>query len=189
MKNMNNKFDEIIHNHRIDEILELDFSNIDMKVYIGGGLFNMGDQLINAMVEDICIKIGLYYYNPQNVGFNDKETTSFRINNKIISDGDIDQINSCDVVFARLTSEEDSGLSAEIGYVTGYNKDNCNKKCLVALADDIRLLTVPNEDEVGVDNQVMYLNSFIMGLIQNANGVYYTLYDVFKAIHEFGIRQ
>lgn len=195
MTNFEKKYNELKLKHGYDEIIKLDFTKFESipKLYLAGGLFNDGDQLFNAMVEDICDSIGVEYYSPQSAPFNDKASTSAIITNQSIFNGDMKEVLSSNYILNHATCPLDNGVATEMGIVTGYNSQvdyESDMIGIVTYADDIRFSTDPNPSQKGVDNQTMYINSFSIASAQDtkysgesALGIHYNLFDIFNAIY------
>lgn len=167
--------------HRVGDILnEFDFKH-EAKVYLGSGqMFNEFGRLGLELFADICEAVHLDYYLPQhNTSINDKGADTL-ITNKMILDGDNDELASCNIMFSHFTIPEDSGLSAECGRFGHMRSVNPEKYYAnVAILDDIRKLTEPNALQKGVENQVIYMNSYTAGIPDYFGD---TLYDCFKFI-------
>lgn len=176
-------FERFLEEQKVESILkEFDFHH-QAKVYIGSGqMFNQFGRLGLELIADICEAIHLDYYLPQhNDSINDKGADRI-ITNKMILDGDNAELKECNILFSHFTIPEDSGLSAECAWFGHMQETNPDKYfASVAILDDIRKLTVPNPLQMGVDNQVIYMNSYTAG-IPNYFGE--TLYDCFKFMYE-----
>lgn len=166
--------------HRI--VKEFDFKH-GAKVYIGSGqMFNLFGRMGLELLADICEAVRLDYYLPQhNMSINDKGTVS-DITNEMIFEGDVAELNSCNFMFSHFTIPEDSGLSAECGYFGHMRKVSPSFYWgSVAMLDDIRKETTPNPGQRGVDNQVIYMNSFTAGIPDYFGE---TLYNCFAYMYE-----
>ena len=168
--------------------LEKCYFNNEMKVYIASGdMFSQFGQIGLEIIADIFDQIGLDYYLPQRADFNDKTTEDFVITNKMITDGDVEELKTCDFLFAHITDDMDAGLCGEISrFKTLAEHEPERYFGVVGWADDTRLLTTPNPEQQGIDNQVLYLNSFTMGEIENSLGTYYSLgYAILRMFYRY----
>lgn len=166
--------------HRI--LNEFDFKH-GAKVYLGSGqMFNIFGRIGLELLADICDAVNLDYYLPQhNTSINDKGANTV-ITNKMIVEGDIAELKSCNFMFSHFTIPEDSGLSAECGYFGHMRESNPSFYWgNVAILDDIRKASIPNPAQRGVDNQVIYMNSFTAGIPDYFGD---TLYDCFAYMHK-----
>ena len=146
-----------------------------MKAYLANGLFSMGDRLVN---EAIALEIrktieGIDLYVPQeNKAINDKNSFADSVT---IAGADMDRLEESDFLIAVIDGVEiDSGVAAEIGafYMT--------KKPIFALYSDVRQQGRDNKKKIdalvkdGTENQFMYRNLFVVGLIKKSKGGVYT---------------
>jgi hypothetical protein len=69
---------------------------------------------------------------------------------------------------------EDSGSNWEAGYMDALSKrvDPARWYGVMGMATDIRLQSVPNPAQSGVDNQAGYLNQLVVGGLQKSLGIY-----------------
>lgn len=154
-----------------------------MKGYLANGLFNIGDRIVNDLIaKEIRNLIDVDLYVPQENGdINDKNAYADSIT---IASADIDKLVNSDFLIAVIDGVEiDSGVAAEIGafYMTG--------KPIFALYSDVRQQGTKNKEKInaliqsGLENQFMYRNLFVIGLIKKSNGgVYSTIDDLIKQI-------
>lgn len=192
LNNFQHTLIDFMKRQRVAEIMEdFDFKH-EAKVYIGSGqMFNEFGRLGLELIADICEAVNLDYYLPQqNTNINDKGANT-PITNKMIVDGDNQELESCNILFSHFTIPEDSGLSAECGRFGHMQTMNPKKHyASVAILDDIRKLTVPNPMQTGVENQSIYMNSYTAGLPEHFED---TLYDcflyMFKKYEESGNQQ
>jgi nucleoside 2-deoxyribosyltransferase len=157
-----------------------------MKGYLANGLFSIGDRLVNQLLAKEVRKSlpGVDLYVPQeNDAINDKEAFA---NSSMIADADFDALMASHFLVAVIDGVEiDSGVAAEIGafYTTGRpifalytdvrQQGRTNKKKLEALIKD------------GTENQFMYRNLFVIGLIKNSQGgVFSSIEDLTAAVSE-----
>ncbi|NLW42553.1 MAG: nucleoside 2-deoxyribosyltransferase [Tissierellia bacterium] len=162
-----------------------------MKGYLANGLFGLGDRLVNSLIaEEIRREIdGIDLYVPQeNDAINDKSVHADSIT---IALADMERLEASDFLIAVIDGVEvDSGVAAEIGafYMTG--------KPIFAFYSDVRQLGRDNEKKIqaliddGTENQFMYRNLFLIGIIKESKGgIYSTVEDLVNAIKDFDIGQ
>lgn len=155
-----------------------------MKAYLANGLFSIGDRLVNKLIAEEVRKEmeNVELYLPQeNNSINDK--TSFA-DAQTIAQADMERLGESNFLIAVIDGVEiDSGVAAEIGafYMTG--------KPIFALYSDVRQQGRDNQNKIdalvedGTENQFMYRNLFVVGLIKKSNGgVYSDIDDLVKAI-------
>lgn len=182
----NKSLDKFYKKHKIQKVLDTCDFKKQAEVYIASGhMFNEFGQIGLEIIADICEQIGLLYYLPQRADFNDKMTSDLTITNKMITDGDIKELLSCDYLLAHLTSDMDAGVCGEISRFRTVEELYPNLyKGVIGWADDIRLDTLPNPQQQGVHNQVMYLNQFVIGEVENSLGCHRLLGDVLLKMYE-----
>ncbi|OLS02377.1 nucleoside 2-deoxyribosyltransferase [Tissierella creatinophila] len=146
-----------------------------MKSYLANGLFSIGDRLVNELIaKEVRKEIeGIELYVPQeNDAINDKNSFADSVT---IAGADMDRLEESDFLIAVIDGIEiDSGVAAEIGafYMTG--------KPIFALYSDVRQLGRDNSKKIeillkdGTENQFMYRNLFVIGLIKKSKGGIYT---------------
>lgn len=157
-----------------------------MKAYLANGLFGIGDRLVNEkLAKEVRKEMeGIDLYLPQeNAAINDKSAFA---DSKAIARADIDKLKESDFLIAIIDGVEvDSGVAAEVGafYMTG--------KPIYALYSDVRQLGRNNEEKIdaliedGTENQFMYRNLFLIGIIkESGGGVFPTIEDLVDAIKE-----
>ena len=157
-----------------------------MKAYLANGLFGIGDRLVNEkLAKEVRKEMeGIDLYLPQeNAAINDKSAFA---DSKAIARADIDKLKESDFLIAIIDGVEvDSGVAAEVGafYMTG--------KPIYALYSDVRQLGRDNEEKIdaliedGTENQFMYRNLFLIGIIkESGGGVFSTIEDLVDAIKE-----
>lgn len=162
-----------------------------MKGYLANGLFGMGDRLLNSLIASEIRKeiAGIDLYVPQeNDEINDKNSYADSI---AIAKADMEKLKESDFLIAVIDGVEiDSGVAAEIGafYMTG--------KPIFALYTDVRQLGRNNEKKIqaliedGTENQFMYRNLFVIGLIkQTEGGIYSTVEELVEGIKEYVAKQ
>lgn len=155
-----------------------------MKAYLANGLFGMGDRLLNELVASEVrntIK-GIDLYVPQeNADINDKSAYADAIT---IANADMDRLRESDFLIAILDGVEiDSGVAAEIGAF--YMLD----RPIFGLFTDVRQEGRDNDKKIealvkdGTENQFVYRNLFVTGLIKlTEGGIYSTVEELVSAI-------
>lgn len=142
-----------------------------VKGYLANGLFGLGDRLVNELVAKAVRQAipGVALYVPQENGaINDKSAFA---NSEQIAAADLDALKNSDFLIAVIDGVEiDSGVAAEIGAYSMLNRP------IFALFTDSRQQGRDNEKKInaliqdGVENQFVYRNLFVVGLIKQ-NGV------------------
>lgn len=141
------------------------------KGYLANGLFGLGDRLVNELVAKAIRQTipGVDLYVPQeNAAINDKSTFA---NSEQIAAADITALKESDFLVAVIDGVEiDSGVAAEIGAFSMLNRP------IFALFTDSRQQGRDNSKKIealqtdAVENQFVYRNLFVVGLIKQ-NGV------------------
>ena len=155
-----------------------------MKAYLANGLFSMGDRLVNSLIASEVRQAieGIDLYVPQeNDAINDKSSYADSIT---IAKADMDKLRESDFLIAVIDGVEiDSGVAAEIGAF--YMMD----KPIFALYTDVRQQGRDNEKKIqaliddGRENQFMYRNLFVVGLIKQTEGdIYSTVEQLIEGI-------
>lgn len=185
-KNFESRSNKFMENHKIEEVINTCNFNNEVKVYLASGcLFTELGQIGLELIADICEEIGLKYYLPQHADFNDKGTTDIIITNKMIADGDNEQLKTCNFVLAHIQSPEDSGVCGEISRFKTMQEYEPNKYLgVVGWTDDIRCATIPSPNQCSFDNQTIYFNQYVIGEVQNSLGCYDKLGDCFLKMYE-----
>lgn len=155
-----------------------------MKGYLANGLFGIGDRMLNSLIAGELRKEvkELDLYVPQeNDAINDKSAHADSI---AIARADMERLNNSDFLIAVIDGVEvDSGVAAEVGafYMTG--------KPIFALYSDVRQQGRDNEKKIkaliedGTENQFMYRNLFLIGLIKDSKGgIYSTVEELVEGI-------
>lgn len=158
-----------------------------MKAYLANGLFGMADRLFNTIIATSIRKEikGVELYVPQeNDAINDKSAYADSIT---IAGADMDKLEESDILIAVIDGVEiDSGVAAEIGafYMTG--------KPIFALYTDVRQQGRDNDKKIkaliddGVENQFMYRNLFVVGLIKKSKGnIYFTVDELIEGLKDY----
>lgn len=138
-----------------------------MKAYLANGLFSLGDRLVN---EKLAAAIrggipGIELYVPQeNDAINDKTAYADSLT---IAEADLKMLVESDVLIAVLDGVEiDSGVAAEIGAFSMLNKP------IIGVLTDVRQQGRDNMKKIealkedGTENQFIYRNLFVIGLIK-----------------------
>ena len=142
-----------------------------MKIYLGGPMFTYADIANNLRLARKLRANGFGVYCPnENDSINDKSRPD--ITGERVYLADIKELEDSNVFLCQVA--EDSGTMWEAGYMDCLSKKVNNKKYWGSkgLATDIRLQTIPDPQKVGIDNQSMYLNQFIIGGLKLSLGVY-----------------
>ena len=142
-----------------------------MKAYLANGLFSIGDRYVNERIAAELRKAigGIELYVPQeNDAINDKSAYADSL---AIAAADLAHLEESDVLIAVLDGVEvDSGVAAEIGVFSTFNRP------IIALFSDVRQQGRDNAKKIealvedGTENQFIYRNLFVIGLIKR-NGV------------------
>lgn len=155
-----------------------------MKAYLANGLFSQADRDFNEKVaKEIRNKFyGIDLYVPQqNMEINDKSKIA---TSQDIANADMEKLMESDCLVAIIDGVEiDSGVAAEIGAFSTLGLP------IYALCTDIRF----NNDNIGsktieimkdpFENQIMYRNLFVTGLIKNSGGgIYNCIEDLINDI-------
>jgi hypothetical protein len=100
---------------------------------------------------------------------NDKSRTD--VTGKMIYDFDIAELEASNVVLLQVS--EDSGSNWEAGYMDALSKyvDANRWYGVLGMATDIRLQSIPDPAQTGVDNQAGYLNQLVVGGLQKSLGI------------------
>ena len=155
-----------------------------MKGYLANGLFSIGDRLVNEMIAKQIREVveGIELYLPQeNAAINDKSAFADAVT---IAGADMDKLKESDFLIAVIDGVEvDSGVSAEIGAF--YMTD----RPIFALYSDVRQQGRDNDKKIdalikdGTENQFMYRNLFVIGLVKKSGGgVYSTIEELVEAV-------
>lgn len=154
------------------------------KGYLANGLFTIGDRLVNTFISQAArynLK-DLELFVPQEQPFNDKSTYA---DSQTIAQGDVKALMESDFLIAVIDGIEiDSGVAAEIGmfYTTG--------KPIYALYSDVRQEGRDNEEKIkaliedGTENQFMYRNLFVVGIIKENGKIFSDIDSLIDQIEE-----
>lgn len=141
------------------------------KGYLANGLFGLGDRLINELVaKEVRAAIpGVDLYVPQeNMAINDKAAYADSL---AIAEADMKALKESDFLVAVIDGVEiDAGVAAEIGAFSMLDRP------IFGLYTDTRQQGRDNTKKIdalvadGTENQFMYRNLFVVGLIKQ-NGM------------------
>lgn len=159
---------------------------MNMKAYLANGLFSIGDRLVNELLAKEIRKAipNIDLYVPQeNDVINDKQSFADSL---AIASADLEKLQESDILIAVLDGiEVDSGVAAEIGVFSTFNRP------IVALFSDVRQLGRDNQQKIdaliqdGTENQFIYRNLFVIGIIKQHGVIVSTVEDVIKNIEKF----
>ena len=153
------------------------------KGYLANGLFGLGDRLVNELVaKEIRASLpGVDLYVPQeNAAINDKMAYADSL---LIANADIAALKESDFLVAVIDGVEiDSGVAAEIGAFSMLNRP------IYALYTDTRQQGRENTKKIealiadGTENQFMYRNLFVIGLIKQHGVIISSIEELGKAL-------
>jgi nucleoside 2-deoxyribosyltransferase len=142
-----------------------------VKGYLASPLFSLGDRLVNEMVAKQLrnnMKDLDLYVPQENGGINDKNAFA---DSQMIADADAEELFNSDFLVAVIDGVEiDAGVSAEIGMAYALDIP------IFGLYTDVRQFGRDNNKKIealvgdGTENQFMYRNLFVVGLIKNSGG-------------------
>lgn len=153
------------------------------KGYLANGLFGLGDRLVNELVakavRETLPNVDLYV--PQeNASINDKSAFA---NSEQIAAADITALKESDFLIAVIDGVEiDSGVAAEIGAFSMLNRP------IFALFTDSRQQGRDNQQKIdallsdAVENQFVYRNLFVIGLIKQNGQIATTIEELTTAL-------
>lgn len=154
-----------------------------MKAYLANGLFSIGDRYVNEVIarelRAAIPQIDLYV--PQeNDAINDKNAYADSL---AIAEADLNSLKESDVLIAVIDGVEmDSGVAAEIGAFAMLNRP------IVALFSDVRQQGRTNRKKIdaliadGTENQFIYRNLFVVGLIKQNGVIASTIEEVVEQV-------
>lgn len=157
-----------------------------MKAYLANGLFSLGDRIVNEQlavaIRDAISSIELYV--PQeNDAINDKTAYADSL---AIAQADLEMLQKSDVLVAVLDGVEiDSGVAAEIGAFAMLNRP------IIGVFTDVRQQGRDNMQKIealvrdGIENQFVYRNLFVVGLIKRNGIITTSIEEAVKAIQKF----
>lgn len=156
------------------------------KGYLGNGLFSMGERLVNKIISLRLrgeIKDLDLYVPQENPAINDKSAYADSI---MITHADLGELKRCDFMVAVLDGNTiDEGLCGEVGYAYGKEIP------IFGLWTDVRQFGRDNKQKVdaliedGAENQFMYRNLLIVGMIKDTGGLYSSVEDLTEAVKAY----
>ena len=157
-----------------------------MKAYLANGLFSLGDRLVNEQLAAAIREAvpGIELYVPQeNDAINDKAAYADSL---AIAQADLEMLQNSDVLVAVLDGVEiDSGVAAEIGAFAMLNRP------IVGVFTDVRQQGRDNMMKIealvhdGVENQFVYRNLFVIGLIKRTGVITTSIAEAVKAVETY----
>lgn len=157
-----------------------------MKAYVANGLFSIGDRYVNeVLAREIRAAIpGIDLYVPQeNDAINDKNSYADSL---AIAEADLTSLHNSDVLIAVIDGVEiDSGVAAEIGAFSATNRP------IIALFSDVRQLGRMNTKKIdaliedSTENQFIYRNLFVIGLIKRNGVIVSTIEEVVEQMKQY----
>ncbi|TQR30853.1 nucleoside 2-deoxyribosyltransferase [Lysinibacillus sphaericus] len=157
-----------------------------MKAYLANGLFSLGDRLVNEQLAAAIREavLGIELYVPQeNDAINDKAAYADSL---AIAQADLEMLQNSDVLVAVLDGVEiDSGVAAEIGAFAMLNRP------IVGVFTDVRQQGRDNMMKIealvrdGVENQFVYRNLFVIGLIKRTGVITTSIAEAVKAVEKY----
>jgi hypothetical protein len=154
-----------------------------MRIYMAGAMFSEADKQYNLRLAENLRSLGFEVYCPnESEPINDKRRTD--VTGKMIYDFDIAELEASNVVLLQVS--EDSGSNWEAGYMDALAKyvDANRWYGVIGMATDIRLQSIPDPAQAGVDNQAGYLNQLVVGGLQKSLGIYRTAGDAIARLEE-----
>lgn len=160
-----------------------------MKAYLANGLFSLGDRYVNEQLAKAIRQAvpGIALYVPQeNDAINDKTAYA---DSTSIAEADLSMLQQSDVLIAVIDGVEiDSGVAAEIGAFSMLNRP------IVGLFTDVRQQGRDNEKKIhaliadGVENQFVYRNLFVVGLIKRYGVIATSIEEAVKAVQSYELK-
>lgn len=157
-----------------------------MKAYVANGLFSIGDRYVNeVLAHELRAAIpGIDLYVPQeNDAINDKNSYADSL---AIAEADLTSLHNSDVLIAVIDGVEiDSGVAAEIGAFSATNRP------IIALFSDVRQLGRLNTKKIdaliedSTENQFIYRNLFVIGLIKRNGFIVSTVEEVVEQMKQY----
>ncbi len=142
-----------------------------MRIYMAGAMFTRADADYNLRLAAKLRAAGFEVYCPnESEPINDKTRTD--VTGRMIYDFDIGELRASNVVLLQVS--EDSGSNWEAGYMDALARTDQTGfyAGVIGIATDIRLQSIPNPNQAGVDNQVGYLNQLVVGGLQHSLGIF-----------------
>ncbi|MBG9456236.1 nucleoside 2-deoxyribosyltransferase [Lysinibacillus sphaericus] len=157
-----------------------------MKAYLANGLFSLGDRLVNEQLAAAIREAvpGIELYVPQeNDAINDKTAYADSL---AIAQADLEMLQNSDVLVAVLDGVEiDSGVAAEIGAFAMLDRP------IVGVFTDVRQQGRDNMMKIealvrdGIENQFVYRNLFVIGLIKRTGVITTSITDAVQAVQKY----
>ena len=157
-----------------------------MKAYLANGLFSLGDRLVNEQLAAAIREAvpGIELYVPQeNDAINDKTAYADSL---AIAQADLEMLQNSDVLVAVLDGVEiDSGVAAEIGAFAMLNRP------IVGVFTDVRqqgrdnMLKIEALVRDGIENQFVYRNLFVIGLIKRTGVITTSITEAVQAVEKY----
>lgn len=156
-----------------------------MKAYLANGLFSLGDRLVNEQLA-VAIRDGIssieLYVPQENDAINDKTAYADSL---AIAQADLEMLQKSDVLVAVLDGVEiDSGVAAEIGAFAMLDRP------IIGVFTDVRQQGRDNMQKIealvrdGIENQFVYRNLFVVGLIKRNGIITTSIEEAVKAIQK-----
>jgi hypothetical protein len=142
-----------------------------MRIYMAGAMFTRADADYNLRLAAKLRSFGFDVYCPnESEPINDKRRTD--VTGRMIYAVDIGELEASNIVLLQVS--EDAGSNWEAGYMDALARyrDSDAYYGVMGIATDIRLQSLPNPNQPGVDNQVGYLNQLVVGGLQESLGIF-----------------
>jgi hypothetical protein len=142
-----------------------------MRIYMAGAMFTRADADYNMRLAAKLRSFGFEVYCPnESEPINDK--TRADVTGRMIYAFDIGELEASNVVLLQVG--EDSGSNWEAGYMDALSRYHASDRYygVMGIATDIRLQSIPNPAQAGVDNQAGYLNQLVVGGLQESLGIF-----------------
>lgn len=160
-----------------------------MKAYLANGLFSSADRMYNEHVAKTLRQAfpELELFVPQEQTINDKNSYA---DSRMIATADAKGLLESDFLVAILDGVEiDSGVAAEIGifWTTG--------RPIIGICTDVRQMGRDNELKIealiedGMENQFIYRNLMVIGLVKDLGVVVSDEQKAVRAIRELVVQQ
>ena len=154
-----------------------------MRVYMAGAMFTAADKEYNLRLAAQLRSHGFEVYCPnESEPINDKTRTD--VTSRKIYDYDIGELEASNVVLLQVS--EDSGSNWEAGYMDALSThvDPDRWYGVMGMATDIRLQSIPNPAQSGVENQAGYVNALVVGGLQRSLGIYTTVHEAITQLEK-----
>jgi nucleoside 2-deoxyribosyltransferase len=152
-----------------------------MRIYMAGAMFSQADMEFNLRLAARLRGEGFDVYCPnESEPINDKSRTD--VTGRKIYAVDIGELEQSDLVLLQVS--EDSGSNWEAGYMDALARHHPSGRYrgVMGVATDIRLRSLPNPEQAGVNNQVGYLNQLVVGGLQESLGIFQSVEDAIGAL-------